>query len=168
MFPTVFVNSASKVQYNTLNLRPLWRSVRVWALITANFTNHTGFPAHQSFNSDSNWLRFALKLSVVNKASFSKDQRVGTHQISRELYVHVHKYATALTKTMHFTFIFIRISISSHQSDHSSCYSSYAQERKTRFLLHNILIYIHTHTNHYFQCTISPSNYRKIHCPLCL
>lgn len=27
-------------------------------------------------------------------------------------------------------------------------------------------IHISTHTPHYFQCAISPSNYRKIHCPL--
>lgn len=95
----------------------LWRSIRAWAVIAAHFTNHTDF-------LDSRVLTLTvigwhlLESLLTNKVSFSEDQKVATQRLQT---LHAHTQTCNLPQeNEHFRFIFIRISISFHQSDHPS------------------------------------------------
>lgn len=118
MFPTEFINSPSKFQYNTLNLWPLWRSIRVWALITANFTNHTDF---------------FFTLIVIGWGDFPSLRIIRLVLTALALKtVHAHIQICNLPQeNMHFKCILIRINISSHQSD-----LYYLQRFAVRIILH--------------------------------
>lgn len=118
--------------------------------------------AHQSFNSDSNWPRFALKLS--GKQGLLLWGSEGWHSPPLSIEYCTRTYTkTSLKKNTHFRFIFIRISISFHQSDHSYYSAMYKRNPAWNSHLHKPTF---PHTPHYFQRAISLSNYRKIHCPL--
>lgn len=166
MFPTEFVNCAAKVQHNTLNFWPLWRSIPAWAVITANFTNHTSIflPIPLLNLTVIGW--HLLQNLLVNKASFSEDQRVW-HSAEPQHWkaAQICNLPQGKDKIDLFSLgvSLAPIKVTAHPTQVHIC-------KRTSFLQHLTLIYIHphfhTHATHYFQCAISPSNYRKIHCPL--
>lgn len=170
MFPTEFANCAAKVQQNSLNLWPLWRRIPAWAVLTANFTNHTDFFAHTTFKSDSNWVTFAPKPSGKQGLLLRGSEGLALSRASAL------KYCTCTYTNMQspsrkrcildlfsLGVSLAAINVTAHPARVHMC-------KRTSFLLHLTPIYIHphfhTHATHYFQCAISPSNYRKIHCPL--
>ena len=170
MFPTEFANCAAKVQQNSLNLWPLWRRIPAWAVLTANFTNHTDFFAHTTFKSDSNWVTFAPKPSGKQGLLLRGSEGLALSRASAL------KYCTCTYTNMQspsrkrcildlfsLGVSLAAVNVTAHPARVHMC-------KRTSFLLHLTPIYIHphfhTHATHYFQCAISPSNYRKIHCPL--
>lgn len=150
MFPTAEPTVLQKS--STLNLWPLWRSIRVWAVTAALFTNHTNFLDSRVL-TDSNWVIFALKSS--GKQGLLLWGSEGCYLASKLWKLHMHKHAIFLEK-MCISHLF-------------SLGSALASIKMATHLIrvqdrgHKILIYIHPH---YFHCAILPSNYRKIHCLL--
>lgn len=95
----------------------LWRSIRAWAAIAAHFTNHTDFLDSRVLTPAVIGWHLLWNL-LINKVSFSEDQKVATQRLET---LHAHTQTRNLPQeNEHFRFIFIRISISFHQSDHPS------------------------------------------------
>ena len=128
--------------------------------------SHQHFFAHTTFKSDSNWVTFAPKPSgkqglllrgseglALSRASALKSCTNMQSPSRKRCILDLFSLGVSLAP----------IKVTAHPTQVHIC-------KRTSFLQHLTLIYIHphfhTHATHYFQCAISPSNYRKIHCPL--
>ena len=109
------------------------------------------FFLNTSFTTDSNWVRFAPKLLGKQDPHLWGGGVWRSPPDQFKLYKHT---------CTHFEFRFIRISISSHQSDHASCCSSDTQGGSGGIQIY-IRPHFQTNSSLFIKGAIAQSNYRK-------